>query len=153
MNIYHVTNSRGALCLSQGRRMGYPAWGVYPGQSTSTSFYWKSDVRHCTSATQRTPLSYRLTCHCALSVGLHSHVTICNAVIRWQYINTHKTPNATPHDYEVRSSDKHNDEDTVYPTGMVNNAFVIQEESVRIDATVTKASPNLWRHDSTTVYI
>ena len=30
MNIYHVYNRRGALCLSQGRRMGYPAWYV-PG--------------------------------------------------------------------------------------------------------------------------
>ena len=26
MNIFHVNNRRGALCLSQGRRMGYPAW-------------------------------------------------------------------------------------------------------------------------------
>ena len=26
MNIFRVNNRRGALCLSQGRRMGYPAW-------------------------------------------------------------------------------------------------------------------------------
>ena len=25
-NIFHVNNRRGALCLSQGRRMGYPSW-------------------------------------------------------------------------------------------------------------------------------
>ena len=28
MNIFHVNYKRGALCLSQGRRMGYPAWGT-----------------------------------------------------------------------------------------------------------------------------
>ena len=26
MNMFHVNNGRGALCLSQGRRMGSPAW-------------------------------------------------------------------------------------------------------------------------------
>ena len=26
MDIFHVNNNRGALCLSQGGRMGYPAW-------------------------------------------------------------------------------------------------------------------------------
>ena len=26
INIFHVNNRRGALCLSQGSRMGYPVW-------------------------------------------------------------------------------------------------------------------------------
>ena len=28
MNIFHVYNRMGALCFSQGGRMGYPAWNV-----------------------------------------------------------------------------------------------------------------------------
>ena len=31
MNIFHVNNRRGELCLSQGRRMGYPACDCPPG--------------------------------------------------------------------------------------------------------------------------
>ena len=29
MNVFHVNNRRGTLCLSQGRRMSYPAWRQY----------------------------------------------------------------------------------------------------------------------------
>ena len=29
MNIFHVNNRWGTLCLSQGRRMSYPAWYTY----------------------------------------------------------------------------------------------------------------------------
>ena len=47
MNIFHVNNRWGALCLSQGRRMGYPACSKYDTGISWTVVSWGHDQTSC----------------------------------------------------------------------------------------------------------
>ena len=90
INIFHVNNRRGALCLSQGSRMGYPAWRTNHEKSSLLCivgpvdiviFHYKeaifSEILH------KHPKVF-LVCVCVLGVGVGVGVWVWVCVWGWR---------------------------------------------------------------------